>query len=142
MDNSDAGSLEKREGVEVAKQNVNEGIQKSSGKKLKNETDKGKQLIMQSFWHSLLVNLKRENMLYMCEGGTSYVLGRSDLKKTFVAAGHYLFLSVLVSPLSLALLKGLCAICILLMLIVGFCVLTVNKRVIGDHTDACELVLQ
>ncbi|XP_065539123.1 kinectin isoform X7 [Lathamus discolor] len=39
-DNSDAGPLEKREGVEVAKQNVNEGIQKSSGKKLKNETDK------------------------------------------------------------------------------------------------------
>ncbi|KAF1501665.1 Kinectin, partial [Megadyptes antipodes antipodes] len=40
MDNSDAGTLEKREVVEVAKQNVNEGIQKSSGKKLKNETDK------------------------------------------------------------------------------------------------------
>ncbi|XP_035746636.1 kinectin isoform X3 [Egretta garzetta] len=40
MDNSDAGALEKREAVEVAKQNVNEGIQKSSGKKLKNETDK------------------------------------------------------------------------------------------------------
>ncbi|XP_062474401.1 kinectin isoform X3 [Pezoporus occidentalis] len=40
MDNSDAGPLEKREGVEVAKQNVNEGNQKSSGKKLKNETDK------------------------------------------------------------------------------------------------------
>ncbi|XP_054256611.1 kinectin [Indicator indicator] len=38
MDNSD--SSEKREVVEVAKQNVNEGIQKSSGKKLKNETDK------------------------------------------------------------------------------------------------------
>ncbi|NXA28670.1 KTN1 protein, partial [Ibidorhyncha struthersii] len=40
MDNSDAGTLEKREAVEVAKQNVNEGIPKSSGKKLKNETDK------------------------------------------------------------------------------------------------------
>ncbi|KAM9015817.1 kinectin isoform 2-T2 [Ara ararauna] len=40
MDNSDACPLEKREGVEVAKQNVNEGVQKSSGKKLKNETDK------------------------------------------------------------------------------------------------------
>ncbi|XP_068254048.1 kinectin isoform X7 [Nyctibius grandis] len=40
MDNSDTGTLEKREAVEVAKQNVNEGIQKSSGKKLKNETDK------------------------------------------------------------------------------------------------------
>ncbi|NWX13898.1 KTN1 protein, partial [Aegotheles bennettii] len=40
MDNSDTGALEKREAVEVAKQNVNEGIQKSSGKKLKNETDK------------------------------------------------------------------------------------------------------
>uniref|UniRef100_A0A8B9NG75 Kinectin 1 n=1 Tax=Accipiter nisus TaxID=211598 RepID=A0A8B9NG75_9AVES len=40
MDNSDAGTLEKRETVEVAKQNVNEGIQKSGGKKLKNETDK------------------------------------------------------------------------------------------------------
>ncbi|KFW66305.1 Kinectin, partial [Pygoscelis adeliae] len=40
MDNSDAGTLEKREVVEVTKQNVNEGIQKSSGKKLKNETDK------------------------------------------------------------------------------------------------------
>ncbi|KFR14637.1 Kinectin, partial [Opisthocomus hoazin] len=40
MDNSDAGTLEKREAVEVAKHNVNEGIQKSSGKKLKNETDK------------------------------------------------------------------------------------------------------
>ncbi|KFW09358.1 Kinectin, partial [Eurypyga helias] len=39
MDNSDTGTLEKRE-VEVAKQNVNEGIQKSSSKKLKNETDK------------------------------------------------------------------------------------------------------
>lgn len=42
MDNSDSGTLEKREAVEVVKQNVNEGIQKSSGKKLKNETDKGK----------------------------------------------------------------------------------------------------
>ncbi|NXS60759.1 KTN1 protein, partial [Brachypteracias leptosomus] len=40
MDNSDSGSLEKREVVEVTKQNANEGIQKSSGKKLKNETDK------------------------------------------------------------------------------------------------------
>ncbi|XP_074440344.1 kinectin isoform X14 [Larus michahellis] len=40
MDNSDTGTLEKREVVEVAKQNMNEGIQKSSGKKLKNETDK------------------------------------------------------------------------------------------------------
>uniref|UniRef100_A0A8C0IH71 Kinectin 1 n=1 Tax=Bubo bubo TaxID=30461 RepID=A0A8C0IH71_BUBBB len=40
MDNSDTATLEKREVVEVAKQNVNEGIQKSSGKKLKNETDK------------------------------------------------------------------------------------------------------
>lgn len=48
MDNSDAGTLEKREAVEVAKQNVSEGIQKSSGKKLKNETDKGKKEIMQS----------------------------------------------------------------------------------------------
>ncbi|KFV15395.1 Kinectin, partial [Pterocles gutturalis] len=40
MDNSDGGTLEKREVVEVTKQNVNEGIQKSSGKKQKNETDK------------------------------------------------------------------------------------------------------
>ncbi|NXW43290.1 KTN1 protein, partial [Nyctiprogne leucopyga] len=40
MDNSDAGTLEKQEVVEVAKQNVNEGIQKSSVKKPKNETDK------------------------------------------------------------------------------------------------------
>ncbi|XP_048162019.1 kinectin isoform X12 [Corvus hawaiiensis] len=40
MDNSDSGTLEKREPVEVVKHNVNEGIQKSSGKKLKNETDK------------------------------------------------------------------------------------------------------
>ncbi|XP_027518324.1 kinectin isoform X8 [Corapipo altera] len=40
MDNSDSGTLEKREAVEVVKHNVNEGIQKSSGKKLKNETDK------------------------------------------------------------------------------------------------------
>ncbi|NXY89253.1 KTN1 protein, partial [Alcedo cyanopectus] len=40
MDNSDAGTLEKREAVEVAKPHVNEGTQKSSGKKLKNETDK------------------------------------------------------------------------------------------------------
>ncbi|XP_066177648.1 kinectin isoform X3 [Sylvia atricapilla] len=40
MDNSDSGPLEKREPVEVVKHNVNEGIQKSSGKKLKNETDK------------------------------------------------------------------------------------------------------
>ncbi|NXL32639.1 KTN1 protein, partial [Glaucidium brasilianum] len=40
MDNSDTATLEKREAVEVAKQNVNEGIQKSGGKKLKNETDK------------------------------------------------------------------------------------------------------
>lgn len=46
MDNSDAGALEKREVVEVAKQNMNEGIQKSGGKKMKNETDKGKKLIM------------------------------------------------------------------------------------------------
>ncbi|KFV46320.1 Kinectin, partial [Tyto alba] len=36
MDNSDTGTLEKREVVEIAKQNMNEG----SGKKLKNETDK------------------------------------------------------------------------------------------------------
>ncbi|XP_069712860.1 kinectin isoform X2 [Phaenicophaeus curvirostris] len=36
----DNGTLEKREAVEVAKQNVNEGIHKSSGKKQKNETDK------------------------------------------------------------------------------------------------------
>ncbi|NWH37466.1 KTN1 protein, partial [Chloropsis hardwickii] len=40
MDNSGSGTLEKREQVEVVKHNVNEGIQKSSGKKLKNETDK------------------------------------------------------------------------------------------------------
>ncbi|XP_039922819.1 kinectin isoform X4 [Hirundo rustica] len=40
MDNSDSGTLEKREPVEVVKHNVNEGIQKTSGKKLKNETDK------------------------------------------------------------------------------------------------------
>ncbi|NWR56591.1 KTN1 protein, partial [Bucorvus abyssinicus] len=40
MDNSDTGTLEKQEVVEVAKRNVNEGIQKGSGKKLKNETDK------------------------------------------------------------------------------------------------------
>ncbi|NWT62017.1 KTN1 protein, partial [Erythrocercus mccallii] len=40
MDNSDSGTLEKREPVEVVKHNVNEAIQKSSGKKLKNETDK------------------------------------------------------------------------------------------------------
>ncbi|NXX76914.1 KTN1 protein, partial [Urocolius indicus] len=40
MDNSDTGTLEKRGAVEGAKQNVNEGIQKSSGKKVKNETDK------------------------------------------------------------------------------------------------------
>ncbi|KAM9381129.1 kinectin isoform 3-T3 [Phaethornis superciliosus] len=40
MDNSDPGTLEKREVAEVAKHNMNEGIQKSSGKKLKNETDK------------------------------------------------------------------------------------------------------
>ncbi|NXA96534.1 KTN1 protein, partial [Melanocharis versteri] len=40
MDNSASGTLEKREPVEVVKHNVNEGIQKSSGKKLKNETDK------------------------------------------------------------------------------------------------------
>ncbi|XP_039922816.1 kinectin isoform X2 [Hirundo rustica] len=36
----DNGTLEKREPVEVVKHNVNEGIQKTSGKKLKNETDK------------------------------------------------------------------------------------------------------
>ncbi|XP_071413359.1 kinectin isoform X3 [Pithys albifrons albifrons] len=40
MDNSDSGTLEKREAVEVVKHNVHEGIQKSSGKKQKNETDK------------------------------------------------------------------------------------------------------
>ena len=40
VDNSDAGALEKREVVEVAKQNMNEGIQKSGGKKMKNEIDK------------------------------------------------------------------------------------------------------
>ncbi|XP_067151237.1 kinectin isoform X6 [Apteryx mantelli] len=40
MDNSDASALEKREAVEVAKQSINEGIQKGSSKKLKNETDK------------------------------------------------------------------------------------------------------
>lgn len=63
MDNSDTGTLEKREAVEVAKQNVIEGIQKSGGKKLKNETDKGEKPIMQLVWHSLLANLIRENML-------------------------------------------------------------------------------
>ncbi|XP_063015764.1 kinectin isoform X2 [Melospiza melodia melodia] len=36
----DNGTLERREPVEVVKHNVNEGIQKGSGKKLKNETDK------------------------------------------------------------------------------------------------------
>ncbi|XP_014726916.1 PREDICTED: kinectin isoform X6 [Sturnus vulgaris] len=36
----DNGTLEKREPAEVVKHNVNEGIQKSSGKKMKNETDK------------------------------------------------------------------------------------------------------
>ncbi|XP_068803570.1 kinectin isoform X7 [Struthio camelus] len=40
MDNSDASTLEKREAAEVVKQNINEGNQKSSSKKLKNETDK------------------------------------------------------------------------------------------------------
>ncbi|NXR67887.1 KTN1 protein, partial [Rhadina sibilatrix] len=40
MDNSDSGTLEKREPVQVVKHSVNEGIQKSSGKKMKNETDK------------------------------------------------------------------------------------------------------
>ncbi|NXE94562.1 KTN1 protein, partial [Menura novaehollandiae] len=40
VDNSDSGTLEKREPAEVVKHSVNEGIQKSSGKKLKNETDK------------------------------------------------------------------------------------------------------
>ncbi|NXK91780.1 KTN1 protein, partial [Formicarius rufipectus] len=40
MDNSDSGALEKREVVEAVKHHVNEGIQKSSGKKMKNETDK------------------------------------------------------------------------------------------------------
>ena len=48
MDNSDAGTVEKREVVEAVKQNMNEGIQKSSGKKMKNETDKGKKMITQS----------------------------------------------------------------------------------------------
>ncbi|XP_053923718.1 kinectin isoform X2 [Cuculus canorus] len=36
----DNGTLEKREAVEVVKQNVNEGIHNSGGKKQKNETDK------------------------------------------------------------------------------------------------------
>ncbi|NWV01442.1 KTN1 protein, partial [Upupa epops] len=40
MDNSDAGPLEKREVVEVAKQNANEAIPKSNNKKMKNGTDK------------------------------------------------------------------------------------------------------
>lgn len=48
LDNSDTGTLEKKEVVEVAKRNVNEGIQKGSGKKAKNETDKGKKQIMQA----------------------------------------------------------------------------------------------
>lgn len=54
MDNSDSGALEKREVVEVAKQNMNEGIQKSGGKKMKNETDKGKKLMM---WFALFTLL-------------------------------------------------------------------------------------
>lgn len=63
MDNSDSGTLEKREPVEVVKHNVNEGIQKSSGKKLKNETDKGKKLtILVYFWHSLLSSFGREDV--------------------------------------------------------------------------------
>jgi len=74
MDNSDAGTLEKREAVEVAKHNVNEGIQKSSGKKLKNETDKGKKPIMEScLWRSLLANLNGENMRYVWGGGSSLI---------------------------------------------------------------------
>lgn len=68
-----------------------------------------------------------------------YVLGRSDLRKTFVAAGHS---SCLCSFLpSLALLKGFCTIQILLTLTVGFCVLTVSEQAVADHTDAHKLVL-
>lgn len=42
MDNADQNSaVEKREAVDVVKQDGIEGLQKSSAKKLKNETDKG-----------------------------------------------------------------------------------------------------
>lgn len=47
--------------------------------------------------------------MYVGKGMLSYLLGKSDLRKRFVVAGHW-FLSVPVSPLSLALLKGRCAI--------------------------------
>lgn len=43
MDNSELNPLvEKREVADLAKQDINEGLQKSNTKKLKNETDKGK----------------------------------------------------------------------------------------------------
>lgn len=81
MDKSDSGTLEKREPVEVVKHNVNEGIQKSSGKKLKNETDKGKKLKIKS-WHSLMANFNREEGRILSD-----VMWRRDLREAFVAAG-------------------------------------------------------
>lgn len=79
-------------------------------------------------------------MLWMWGRGIlPYLLGRSDLRKTFVAAGHS---SCLCSFLpSLAPLKGFCAIQVRLTLTVGLCVLAVSERAVADHTDARELVL-
>lgn len=107
MDNSDSGTLEKREPVEVVKHNVNEGIQKSSGKKLKNETDKGKKLMVQ--FVSGIACLQTSTGKTCGEGDPLWC----DVKKGFeknICGCRMLFLCVLVSALSLALWKGLCAI--------------------------------
>lgn len=139
MDNSDAGTLEKREVVEVVKQNMNEGIQKSSGKKMKNETDKGKKITQIT---ALGIKLweGREHAARVGRG-IFYFVRKKGFEEN-ICGCRTLFLSVLTCALFLALLKGLCFSWTLLVLTVGFCVRTVSKRVITDHTDAWEGVLE
>lgn len=130
MDNSDAGTLEKREVVEAVKQNMNEGIQKSSGKKMKNETDKGKKMITQS---ALGIKLWAARVWCARGEGNLFLFARKKGFEENICGCRTLFLSVFTYALFLALLKGLCFIWILLVLTVGFCVRTVSKLVITDH---------
>lgn len=74
MDNSDGGTLEKREVVEVAKHNVNEGTQRSSGKKQKNETDKGKKPITLSVSAVACLETCTGEACCVCQGGESSLM--------------------------------------------------------------------
>lgn len=67
---------------------------------------------------------------------------RKDSRRTSVAAGHCLFSSVFTSLLFLALLQGLCSIWILLMLTIGFCVLSEQMDDHRPHRCTRESVLE